>query len=212
MVIWGCLVHVAPTGLMKQQNLEYALMDWLAWFYFNIWGQKTSYQWLKSLPFFFFTLTRHRMHELFYCWLWKSRKCLVSGQKMMRFGWWGARITGVLGRLGSRNCGGGQILHCWGWVSGRNKEAYLKELSPADLGTNYWRTDEIQANNFIQSFLCTRKGYRCCGGIKEGHHISCSPFCILRPAASPPWTCCSTCAYLRGARCCFGNSLSGMLG
>lgn len=89
MVIWGCLVHVAPTGLMKQQNLEYALMDWLAWFYFNIWGQKTSYQWLKSLPFFFFTLTRHRMHELFYCWLWKSRKCLVSGQKMMRFGWWG---------------------------------------------------------------------------------------------------------------------------
>lgn len=125
---------------------------------------------------------------------------------------WGARITGVLGRLGSRNCGGGQILHCWGWVSGRNKEAYLKELSPADLGTNYWRTDEIQANNFIQSFLCTRKGYRCCGGIKEGHHISYSPFCILRPAASPPWTCCSTCAYLRGARCCFGNSLSGMLG
>lgn len=99
----------------------------------------------------------------------------------------------------------GQILHCWGWVSGRNREAYLKELSPADLGTNYRRTDEIEANNFIQSFLCTRKGYRHFGGIKEGLHIS----CILRPAASPPWTCCSTCAYPGGARCCLAVLYQG---
>lgn len=32
--------------------------------------------------------------------------------------------------------------------------------------------------------------------------IPCSPFCILRPATSPSWTCCPTCAYLSGARCC----------
>lgn len=36
----------------------------------------------------------------------------------------------------------------------------------------------------------------------EGHAYFCSPFCVLKPAASPPWTCCSSCACLRGARNC----------
>lgn len=36
----------------------------------------------------------------------------------------------------------------------------------------------------------------------EGHAYFCSPFCILKPATSHPWTCCSSGACLRGARSC----------
>lgn len=57
---------------------------------------------------------------------------------------WGQMITSMLGRLGWGNCPGGRYCLAVGeW------EEYLKELSSTDLGTDYWRTGEIGANNFL---------------------------------------------------------------
>lgn len=53
-------------------------------------------------------------------------------------------------------------------MGGRGGRGYLKELSSTDLGADFRNTGEIGANDSFESLLCTRKGYRCHEGIKEG--------------------------------------------
>ena len=44
-------------------------------------------------------------------------------------------------------------------------------MSSTDLGAYFRILGEIQANDFIENFLCTKKGYRCHEGIIEGHTL-----------------------------------------